>query len=89
MLENTTKPSTVTLETEILKKYVNKKYFAFLHLMKIDTLKFYELYIVERAGETGIKYKKEFCQILSIDCPIEKIEEIVREKIGNFEVIIK
>lgn len=89
MLKNTTKTSTVTLETEIIKKYVNKKYFAFLHFMKIDNLKFYELYIVERVGETRIKHKKEFCQTLSIDCPIEKIEEIVREKIGNFEVIIK
>lgn len=75
------------LETEIIKKYVNKKYFAFLHFMKIDTLKFYELYIVERAGETRIKHKKEFCQTLSIDCPMEEIEKIVKEKIGEFEVV--
>ena len=74
------------LETEIIKKYVNKKYFAFLHLMKIDTLKCYELYIVERAGEMGIRYKKEFCQTLSIDCPMEEIEKIVKEKIGEYEV---
>lgn len=77
------------LETEIIKKYGNKKYFAFLQLIKIDNLKFYELYIVERAGETGIKHKKEFCQALSIDCPMEEIEKIVKEKIGSFEVIIK
>lgn len=89
MLKSIDNNLSVKLETEIIKKYVNKKYFAFLHLMKIDNLKFYELYIVERAGETRIKHKKEFCQALSIDCPMEEIEKIVKEKIGNFEVITK
>ena len=87
MLKNTTKTPTVTLEIEIIKKYVNKKYFAFLHFIKIDSLKFYELYIVERVEETGIRHKKEFCQALSIDCPMEEIEKIVKEKIGDFEVV--
>lgn len=79
----------VQFKSEILKKYKGKKHFAFLHLMKIDNIKYYSLYIVERAGETTIKYKKEFYKNFSIDCPIEEIEKIVKEKIGEFEVIIK
>jgi len=87
MLKNTSKNLTATLESKVLKKYKGNKHFAFLHLMKIDNLEYYSLYIVERAGETGIKYKKEFYKNLSIDCPIEEIEKIVKEKIGEYEVM--
>lgn len=89
MSKNTSKNLTVTLESKLLKKYKGNKHFAFLHFMKIGIIEYYSLYVVERAGETGIKYKKEFYQTLSIDCPMEEIERIVKEKIGNFEVIVK
>ena len=79
----------MTFQSKIIKKYKSNKHFAFLHLMKIDALEYYSLYVVERAGETGIKYKKEFYKNLSIDCPIAEIEKIVKEKIGEFEVIVK
>ncbi|WP_278574811.1 hypothetical protein [Fusobacterium ulcerans] len=77
----------VQFKSEILKKYKGKKHFTFLHLMKIGDIEYYSLYVVERAGETGIKYKKEFYKNLSIDCPIEEIEKIVKENIGGFEII--
>lgn len=87
MSKNISKNLSVRLESKILKKYRGSKHFAFLHLMKIDDIEYYSLYVVERAGETGIKYKKEFYKNLSIDCPIEEIEKIVKENIGEFEVM--
>lgn len=87
MLKNTSKNLTVRLESQVLKKYRGKRHFAFLHLMKIGDIEYYSLYVVERAGETGIKYKKEFYENISVDCPIEEIEKVVKEKIGEFEIM--
>ena len=87
MLKSIDNNLSVKLESKIVKKYKGNKHFAFLHLMKIDNIEYYSLYVVERAGETGIKYKKEFYENISVDCPIEEIEKIVKEKIGEFEVM--
>lgn len=87
MLKSIDNNLSVKLESKIVKKYKGNKHFAFLYLMKIDNLEYYSLYIVERAGETGIKYKKEFYENISLDCPIEEIEKIVKEKIGEFKVM--
>lgn len=88
MLKSIDNNLSVKLESKILKKYKGNKHFAFLYFMKIDNLEYYSLYIVERAGETGIKYKKEFYENISVDCPIEEIEKVVKEKIGEFEVMV-
>lgn len=87
MLKSIDNNLSVKLESKIAKKYKGNKHFAFLYLMKIDNLEYCSLYIVERAGETGIKYKKEFYENISLDCPIEEIEKIVKEKIGEFKVM--
>lgn len=87
MLKSIDNNLSVKLESKIVKKYKGNKHFAFLYLMKIDNLEYYSLYIVERAGETGIKYKKKFYENISLDCPIEEIEKIVKEKIGEFKVM--
>lgn len=87
MLKNISENLSATLHSKILKKYKGKKHFAFLHFQRLETLEYYSLYIVERAGETGTKYKKEFYQTFSIDCPIREIEKIIKEKIGEFGVL--
>lgn len=74
-------------EKKKLKEYKGKKHFASLYLQKIDTEKFYILYIVERVGETGISFKNPFYKELSLNWPIKKIEKLVKGKIGEFEVM--
>ncbi len=89
--------SKLNFDMNIVKEYKGKQHCAYLYLIKSYNLKSYHLFIKRIAEE---KYKKELSlnEVLErvtlkligkfeISFPIDEIEKIVKEKIGEFEVM--
>ncbi len=90
----------LNFDMNIVKEYKGKQYCAYLYLIKSYNLKSYHLFINRIAEE---KNKKELSlnEILEgiekatlkligkfeISFPIEEIEKIIKEKIGEFKVV--